>query len=103
MLTLLAAAFVLSNPFGEIFGDLRLGESYLADVKIALMCGEQTVESTTDKSGSFRLSTRGSGPCSVTVTYKGKPVSVKVVVFDQPARYRLLLEEKEGTYILKRV
>jgi len=87
---------------GEIFGDLRLGDQYLADVKLQLKCGEQTVEGTTDKAGSFRLAVKGSGPCALTVTYKEQKSSVNVVVFEQPARYRLLLEEKDGKYVLKR-
>jgi hypothetical protein len=39
----------------------------------------------------------------VTVTYEGKASSVDVVVFDAPSRYRLMLELKDGVYILKRV
>jgi hypothetical protein len=39
----------------------------------------------------------------VTVTHEGAEASVDVVVFDKPSRYRLVLELKDGVYILKRV
>jgi len=107
---LLSISTVLIPPFpapaslrGEIFGDLRLAEKYLADTKIELKCGEEVVTATTDSLGSFRLSAKASGKCTVTVTYEKQTPSLSVVVFDKPARYRLVIEAKDGKYVLKRV
>jgi hypothetical protein len=88
---------------GEISGDLRLGDKYLADVKLTLTCGTESVEGATDKSGSFRLTVKGSGKCQLKVTYDKQAPSIDVVLFDQPARYRFLLEQQDGKYLLKRV
>lgn len=104
MLTLLLTSLSLAAaPFGGIYGDLRLGDKYLADVKVTLTCGEATAEATTDVNGSFRLTVQGEGKCRVGVSYEGQTPSVEVVVFAKPARYRLVLERAEGKYVLKRV
>jgi len=97
------ATAALPTARGEIFGDLRLGDKYLADVKLQLTCGTESIEGTTDKSGSFRLTVKGSGKCQLKVTYDKQTPSLDVVLFDQPARYRFLLEQQDGKYILKRV
>ena len=88
---------------GEIFGDLRSGDQYLADVPVQLTCGTETVETKTDKAGSFRLRSKAPGKCSVQVTWKGQSPSVEVVVFEKPTRYRLVVEEEKGKLVLNRV
>lgn len=97
------AALTLRAPVGEIFGDVRIGEKYLADLPVELKCGDEVVKGTTDKSGSFRLSTKTGGKCSFSINYDKHPLSVEVVVFEKPSRYRLMVEPKEGSYVLKRV
>ena len=100
---LIALSFVIVPAAGEIFGDVRIGDKYVADAPIQMACGADTVRAKTDAAGSFRLATKAGGKCAVTITYEGKSASVDVVVFDKPARYRLMLELKDGAYILKRV
>jgi len=104
MLTVLLTSLTLAAPpFGGIYGDLRLGDKYLVEVKVTLTCGAATAEATTDAKGSFRLTVQGEGKCRVAVSYEGQAPSVEVVVFEKPARYRLVLEQAEGKYVLKRV
>lgn len=88
---------------GEIFGDLRMGDKYVADAKLTLTCGTESASGTTDKSGSFRLKVSGSGKCQVKVEYDKQASSIDVVLFDQATRYRLVLEQADGKYVLKRV
>lgn len=88
---------------GEIFGDIRSGEDFLAEVPVQLVCGADTVEVNTDKAGSFRLKTKGSGKCKLTVTWKDQSPSIDVVVFARPTRYRFMIAEHEGKFVLKRV
>jgi hypothetical protein len=101
MLTLWFALVPLAA--GEIFGDVRLGESYVADVPITLTCGTESVQAKTDSTGSFRIRTKGSGKCQLQVAWKDQKPTVEVVVFDQPTRYRFVLEDQKGTFVLKRV
>jgi len=88
---------------GEIFGDIRAGDEYLVEVPVQLVCGEDTVEAATDKEGSFRLKTKGSGKCTLTVTWKKQSPTIDVVVFARPTRYRFVIEEHDGKFVLKRV
>lgn len=100
-LGLLAVALPL--PAGEIFGDVRVGDKYIADAPVQLVCAADTVRGKTDAEGSYRLTTKGSGKCTLTITHEKRASSVEVLVFDKPARYRLMLELKDGAYIVKRV
>jgi hypothetical protein len=88
---------------GELYGDVRLGDKYLPDVKLALTCGSNTVEGTTDAEGSFRLTAKGTGKCKFAVTYDKRVATVDVVVFEKATKYRFVLESVEGKLILKRV
>jgi hypothetical protein len=88
---------------GEIYGDLRIGDKYVADTRLTLTCGTESAEATTDKQGSFRITVKGSGKCKLTAAYDKQTPSVDVVLFDQPARYRFVLELADGKYVLKRV
>ena len=101
MLTLLLVLTRLAG--GEISGDLRSGDQYLADVPVKLACGTDTVDAKTDKSGSFRLRSKEAGKCRLTVIWKDQSPSLDVVVFEQPAKYRLVIETVDGKLVLKRV
>lgn len=100
---LFLAAAALPSRTGEIFGDVRQGNTYVAEAPIQLTCGADTVRGKTAADGSFRLATRTGGKCVFTITHDKANVSVDVIVFDKPARYRLMLEQKDGAWILKRV
>ena len=102
MLPLFIALAASAAP-GEIFGDIRSGETYLAEVPVVLTCGEEKVEGTTDEKGSFRLKSTASGKCKLTVTWKEQSPSVDVVVFERATRYRFIVEEAGGKLVLKRV
>jgi len=100
-----ALALTLATPSapGEIFGDLREADKYIAGAKLELRCGAETAAVQTDSTGSYRVRVKSGGRCSLTVTHEGQTASLEIVVFDQPARYRLVLELREGKYVLKRV
>ncbi len=101
--TLVTTVFAAASMLSGITGDLRLGEKYLALIPVQLKCGTEVVEGKTDAAGSFHLTAKGGGKCQVSVTYEKQTAALDVVLFDQPARYRLQLELKDGKYVLKRV
>lgn len=104
MNTLMVVLSALAYPaFGEISGDLRLGDKYLAAAKVELACGAKGTAAVTDSLGTFRLAVAGTGKCLVTVTHDKQTATLSIVVFDKPSRYRLVLELKDGKYALKRV
>lgn len=100
---LLVASLLFSPPAGSIFGDVRLGDKYLPELLLTLTCGAESVQGKTDQAGSFRLTVKSGGRCSLGVSYEGQTASLDVVVFDKPAQYRLVLELKDGKYTLRRV
>jgi hypothetical protein len=94
---------VVSLAGGEIFGDIKAGDSYVDDAAVTVTCGTEVVTAKTDSAGSFRIRTKATGKCKFAVAWKEQSPSVDVVVFDRPTRYRLVLEEKDGKYTLRRV
>lgn len=105
MIKTIIAASVLatSAPFGEVFGDVRVGEDYVKEAALELKCGDEVVKGKTDANGSYRLTAKANGKCTISVTHDGQSPSVEVVVFDKAARYRLVLEKKDATWTLRRV
>jgi hypothetical protein len=57
-MALVLAAMVMPATAGEIFGDVRLGDKYVAQAPIRMVCGTDTVRNKTDDAGSFRLATK---------------------------------------------
>lgn len=100
---LVIGALAIGAPVGEVFGDVRVGEDYVKEAALELKCGDEVVKGKTDSTGSYRLSAKASGKCTITVTHGGQAPSVDVVVFDKAARYRLVLEKKGENWILRRV
>lgn len=96
-------ALAIGAPFGEVFGDVRVGEEYVKEAAIELKCGTEVVKGKTDAAGSYRLTAKGGGKCTISVTHEGQTPTVDVVVFEKPARYRLVLEKKGDTWTLRRV
>ncbi|MEO8451633.1 MAG: carboxypeptidase-like regulatory domain-containing protein, partial [Gemmatimonadota bacterium] len=105
MLHLLLSLSTLASaaPVREIFGDVRLGDRYLANAKLELTCGTETIKATTDSLGSFRFPGKTVGKCRLTVSYETQAPWIDVVGFDKPSRYRFVLELQDGKYTVKRV
>ena len=103
----IASAFVsalaISATVGEISGDLRIGEAYVKDAALELKCGDEVVKAKTDSTGSFRMTAKATGRCTISVAHEGQTPTVDVVLFEKAARYRLVLEKKGEAWILRRV
>lgn len=100
---MLIGALTTGAAVSEVFGDVRVGEEYVKEAAVELKCGTEVVKGKTDASGSYRLSAKASGKCTIVVTHDGQSPSVEVVLFDKAARYRLVLEKKGDSWTLRRV
>lgn len=100
---LIAALIATPVAGGEIFGEVRAGDQYAAAAEITLVCGQDTVTAKTDSTGSFRIRAKATGKCRFSVSWKGQAPSVDVVLFERPTRYRLVISESDGKWVLKRV
>ena len=99
----MASALALAAPVGEVFGDLRVGEEYVKEAALELKCGDEVVKGKTDANGSYRLTAKANGKCTISVVHDGQTASVDVVLFEKAARYRLVLEKKDDKWTLRRV
>jgi|SRR5688572_2622920 len=100
---LVISAIAFAASVGEVFGDVRVGDAYVKDAAVEMKCGAEVIKAKTDSTGSYRLSAKASGKCSISVTHEGQSPTVDVVVFDKATRYRLVLEKKGDTWTLRRV
>ena len=98
--------FFRLKPEGEVrlrcAGIIKCDE-VVKDAAIEMKCGTEVIKARTDSTGSYRLSARANGKCTISVTHEGQTPSVDVVVFEKPSRYRLVLEKKGDTWTLRRV
>lgn len=100
------AMFTIGGPMplrGEVFGDVKLDAKYLAGAEVKLTCGTVSAAAKTDSTGAFRVNVKGSGKCELAVSHDGHAASMDVVVFDKPAQYHVVMEQKDGKYLLRRV
>jgi hypothetical protein len=96
---------------GRIFGDIKMAGKPVPEgvvVMIALAPAEGAkagapVDTTkTDKFGSYKLSVKPEGKCTLTVVYEKQPVSLDVFSYKDATRYDLILEKKEGKLTVRR-
>ena len=113
--TILFLCIPLSNASAaRIFGDIKLdGKPLPAGVPVMIYrpaadekkkdAAPARVDSTgTDKFGSYKLSVKEEGKCTLTIVYEKQKVSLEVFSYKEATRYDLILEKKEGKLTLRR-
>jgi hypothetical protein len=86
---------------GPIYGTIRLGDTYLSSVLVMVTCPSGMDSTRTDEYGSYRLAAKDRGSCTLTVRYKTEALSIGIVSYDEPVRYRLVLEQIGGKFLLR--
>jgi hypothetical protein len=87
---------------GEIYGSIKeAGKPVQEGLKVELACGQKTVAGETDKNGAYRLFAKEEGKCTLTVRIGAESPSIAVDSFEDSARYNLVLEKKDGKYVLR--
>jgi hypothetical protein len=56
----------------------------------------------TDKFGSYKLTVKQEGKCTLLVTVEKQPLSLEVFSYKEPTRYDLIVEKKDGKLGLRR-
>lgn len=88
---------------GEIFGTLREGDRPVgAGIKVTVEAEGRSYATQTDASGSYRLFVEPEGKFSLTVNYKGKTPTFRIISFEQSTRYDLTLAPSGEDYVIKR-
>ncbi len=87
---------------GEIYGSIKeAGKPVKEGVKVEVACGAKTAAAETDKFGAYRLFAQEQGKCTLTVRIGDEAPSIAVHSFEDSARYNLVLEKKDGKYVLR--
>ena len=98
----LSLAVVSPALAGEIYGTIKdEGKTVGEGVKVQVVCGEKTYAAETNKFGAYRLVAQEQGKCTLTVAVGAEKPSLAIHSFEDSARYNLLLEKKDGKYILR--
>jgi hypothetical protein len=90
---------------GMIYGVVKVQAKHVgAGVKIeVLSAGAVTDSARTDTNGTYQLVIKTQGKISLRVIYEGKTTPpIEIYTYDQPARYNLILEAKDGAYMVRR-
>jgi hypothetical protein len=107
MKTLLASALLLAAApslatAGEIYGTIKeAGTPVKEGLKVELTCGAETAATATDTHGGYRLYAKEEGKCTLTLRVGDEAPAITIHSYDDSARYALLLERKDGKYILR--
>jgi len=87
----------------EIHGTVSEGGKTLpAKVPVKLDCSGTSASAETDQYGSYSLKIAATGECTLSLDYKKASPSVKVMVYEKPSRYDLVVKEEAGKLNLTR-
>ncbi|HSB37130.1 MAG TPA: hypothetical protein VLH41_09640 [Thermoanaerobaculia bacterium] len=104
-LPLAAALFVtaFAASAAEIHGTISENDKPLpAGVVLKLDCGDVSASAKTDKFGSYSLKIAATGACQLSADYKGGNPSLKVMLYEKPTRYDVVVKEEGGKLSLAR-
>jgi hypothetical protein len=89
---------------GEIYGAITEGGKSVGEgVPVEARCGEKTYPAVkTEKSGSYHVTVQETGKCLLAVQYKGQVLDVEVASYDEGVQVDLVLEQKDGKYVMRR-
>jgi len=89
---------------GEIYGTLtEEGRSVGPNAQVEVTCAGKTYpRNTTDQYGSYRLYVQETGKCTLKAHYKEQSPSTEISSYEKSVRYDLVLEKKDGQYMLRR-
>lgn len=112
VLLCLSSVFAASNAFaGRIFGDIKIdGKPLPAGVPVEIAVLKEGAKgkppradsTATDKFGAYKLAVKEKGKCQLSIVYEKQPLSLEVFSYNEPTRYDLLIEKKEGKLTLRR-
>jgi hypothetical protein len=104
--TIAALLMLFASPAlaGELYGTItEAGKPVGEGVMVEARCGQTSYPGVkTDKSGTYHLVVQEKGKCTLTVKHKNQAPSIEVASYDEGVQVDLVLEQKDGSYALKR-
>jgi hypothetical protein len=99
---LFTMSFATSAFAGQVYGSLFLNGQPLRGVAVALRCGDEAVNKTTDADGVYRLFVRSTGNCQLIVDPNGRHATAAIYSYDRPTGYNFDLVDRNGRWELVR-
>jgi len=82
------------------FEGKHVGEGVMLQI---LSAGIVTDSACTDTNGTYQLVTKNQGKISLRIIYEEKPTPpIEGYIYDDPVRFNLILEKKNGAYTVRR-
>ena len=98
-LTLVAA----SSLGGEIYGTIKEnGKPIGKDIAVTIEIAGKSYSKPTDEFGSYRIFVAESGKGTAKLAFKEQTISGEIESYSTPVRFDLVIENKDGHYILRR-
>jgi len=86
-----------------IYGTVQVGKAPLGNHELMLVCGADTLLTTTNEHGSFGFKPEEQGKCTLSLRYRRQTVSCDLYSQKKPARQALMLSrDEEGQWTLTR-
>lgn len=98
----LCLAISVPTIAGEIYGTLRMDDKPLGGVVVEVRTETKTHQATTNADGSYRLYIEMPGKATLLLQYNKQTLSREIWSYDNSARYDLLIQNHNGTYVLIR-
>lgn len=102
----IAALLLIASPAlaGEMYGTItEAGKPVGEGAVVEARCGQTSYPGVkTDKSGTYHLVVKEKGKCTLTVRHKSQTAAIEVASYDEGVQIDLVLEQKDGSYSLKR-
>ena len=103
---LAALLLMIASPAmaGELYGTITEGGKPVGEgVVVEARCGQTSYPGVkTDKSGTYHLVVQEKGKCTLTVHHKGASPTIEVASYDEGVQVDLVLEQKGGSYSVRR-
>lgn len=88
---------------GEIYGTITENAKPIGkDVPVTIEIGGKTYSKSTDEFGGYRIFAAETGKGTAKVPFKGQTLSIEIESYSTPVRFDLVIENKIGSYTLRR-
>ena len=104
-ITIAAATFFLAGlaAAAEIHGTISEGGKPVPKgTAVKVDCSGAAASGTTDAYGSYTVKTSATGPCTLSLAYKGASPSIAITVYEKPSRYDFVVKSDGGKPTLAR-
>ena len=103
---LAALLLLIASPAmaGEMYGTITEGGKPVGEgAVVEARCGQTSYPGVkTDKAGAYHLMVQEKGKCTLTVRHKNATPTIEVASSDEGVQIDLVLEQKGGSYTLRR-